>query len=322
MKFSRFLLKFFLCVTLIYSVHMSGQTLLPINYHQSNTAILYNPAAWNTDILKYSFLPTHAIGIQFRKQWLGIDAAPQNYFLGYDLMKPKNMIFGLGILKETFGPYDEMTFATRVAYRKFVSSKSFFSIGFQAGFTNLKYDPSDFRIEQISDQILINNGSNSSVNLGAGISFSSNLSLKSNFTIGVGLLNIATVNLSDKDILSKIPIISFHSQYFKFFSEDYDKLSYIECKLVSRITYQLIMDHNISFKYQYKGLIGLTPGIRIGQGNDFALNAVHLDLNLPLGNFIKKDKIGFDLNYSFEYSLNNIKSISTQSHEIGLAFLF
>ncbi len=175
--------------------HACAQSLLPVNYNQSNTAILYNPSMWNTDILKYPFLPNHSLGVQFRKQWIGVNAAPQNYFLGYDMMKPKNVIFGLGILNEGFGPYNTFSFSTRVAYRKFINSKSFFSLGFQGSFGSQKYDPTDFNIAQLQDQIIGINESNTNLSIGAGLSFSNNISTKSNLTLGLALMNAATINL-------------------------------------------------------------------------------------------------------------------------------
>ena len=122
MKSSKFYnLIFTLACVVLCSNHAYTQSLLPVNYNQSNTAVLYNPAAWNTDILKYAFLPSHSLGLQARKQWVGIEAAPQNYFLGYDLMKPKNMIFGIGVLNDEYGPFNTFSFSTRIAYRKFVN---------------------------------------------------------------------------------------------------------------------------------------------------------------------------------------------------------
>ncbi len=323
MKSSKFYnLIFTLACVVLCSNHAYTQSLLPVNYNQSNTAVLYNPAAWNTDILKYPFLPSHSLGLQARKQWVGIEAAPQNYFLGYDLMKPKNMIFGIGVLNDEYGPFNTFSFSTRIAYRKFVNEKSFFSIGFLGSYSSQKYNPANFSIAQANDLIVGNSDLFSNISVGTGLSFSNNISTTSNFTIGIALMNAAKVNLGKKAIGPNVPVISFHTQYFKFYSEDYKRLSYIEIKTFSKINYQFLLDQDVYFKYQHKGLIGFAPGFRIAYSDKFALTAFHFDLGLPIGNYFAKEKFSIDLNYSFEYPLNNIKSISTQSHEIGLAFLF
>jgi len=225
-------------------------------------------------------------------------------------------------LNDEYGPFNTFSFSTRIAYRKFVNEKSFFSIGFLGSYSSQKYNPANFSIAQANDLIVGNSDLFSNISVGTGLSFSNNISTTSNFTIGIALMNAAKVNLGKKAIGPNVPVISFHTQYFKFYSEDYKRLSYIEIKTFSKINYQFLLDQDVYFKYQHKGLIGFAPGFRIAYSDKFALTAFHFDLGLPIGNYFAKEKFSIDLNYSFEYPLNNIKSISTQSHEIGLAFLF
>lgn len=295
---------------------------LSISYFSNNNPELFNAAAWNTDVLKYSFIPKNEFFTYYRSQWTGIDLGPKYLGCHYNYLSKDNIIIGLGIIHESFGPYSSSNVSGQYAYRIQLKNNSFISGGGSIGFNFYGYDPSSIAPRELPDPIAETKENTFGLTFSPGLFYTK--SLKNDLTINFGLSyqNAISFLFTSKNDLKSLASFVFHCSLFKFMNSGYSYLSYYEISFIHRRFKSISDDTDISFKYQWNGYISFKPGLRFGTIDGFNLHSLHLDFGIPLSNSFKNSKYGIDLNYSCEIPLVKFGGELGLSHELSFGILF
>ncbi|MBL7824479.1 MAG: type IX secretion system membrane protein PorP/SprF [Saprospiraceae bacterium] len=295
---------------------------LSISYFNNNNPELFNPSAWNTDILKYRIKTSNQLFAYYRSQWTGLDLGPKYLGAHYSHLSKYNTIIGLGIKQESFGPYTYSNLSSQYAFRIEFKNNAFISAGGKASINFYTYNPNKIKITDPDDPIAESNENYIGASFSPGIFYTK--SYKNDITLSVGASYDNWINLlfisNENQVISKSYLI--HGSLIKFLTTGYDRLSYYELSFIYRQWYKLTNDINLSFKYQWKGYLSIRPGIRFGTIEDFNLHSFHFDIGLPISNLFQKNKFGIDINYSSDFPLQKNVSQFGLSHELSIGWLF
>ncbi len=295
---------------------------LSLAYFNNNNHQLYNPSAWNTDILKYPFIPKNDFSSFYRSQWTGFDLGPKYFGCNYNRIAFNSVLVGIGIIDESFGPLSYSAISGHYAYRLKFKNYSYLSAGGAVSLNFNNYDPTKISIRDLNDP-LAEIGYNS-----VGMSFSPGLffttSLKNDVTLSLGLSSENMVNLDFSEIKNIKPVTTLliHGSIIKFLNYGYVQLSYYEFNLSYRRFKNLSDDFDMSMKYQYKGYLSLKPGFRFGILDRLNFHSLHFDIGIPLSNLFHGKNVGIDINYSSDFPLLKNAVQFGLTHEISFGILF
>ena len=310
-----------LILWIVISFKSNGQQ-LSITTQTNNIPELFNPSAWNMDVLKYSFVPRNEFFSYYRSQWTGFDLGPKYFGGHYNHIGANKVISGIGFIHESFGPLSSSNISGQYAYKLKLNSRSFISGGLGLGLNFNGYDPTKITIRDQDDPIAENSENTFGLTFTPGIFLASSTKKDIAFNIGLSFNNLVSLLFSKSNDIKALGVLIFHGSVTKFLSKGYNNLSFYDISLVHRQYKAISDDTDISFKYQWKGLVSLKSGFRFGLVNEFAAHAVHFDLGIPLSNSLKLNKKGLDLNYSCELPLGQNGSYLGLSHEFSVGFLF
>ena len=266
---------------------------------------LYNPSrVGETDFLR--------IRGAARLQWIGVDNAPKSFVAAADIpwvFGSHRVGAGVNVLQESIGLFRTLLVNAQAAYQlKFL--KGTLSLGLQAGYYNSRFRGSDVYIPDDDDyhqpddpSIPKQDLSGNSVDLGLGISYSTNI-----FHVGIAAQHLS----SPKIRLERQGSESSESQRF-------------ETELPR--TLYLSSGGNIALK---NTLFVLQPDILLA--SDFSDFSAALSLRTTYNNFLSfgvgyrwNDAVSlmvganfrnFFLGYAFDYPTSDISKVSSGSHEI------
>jgi type IX secretion system PorP/SprF family membrane protein len=256
------------------------------------------------------------VKMNLRKQWLGIDNAPQTVFLTvntpilhqYD-ENANNSHHGLGlqIVSDKVGLLNNTSFLANYAYHLKVNEKGKFSLGIGAGVNkyNFANENNTFDLMNTPDPSIGNVGDvgKASFDLNAGMFY-----YTSNYFIGVSAMQLMPSKIEFKTNANsniegrKVPHLFFYSGYNFRLNQDFEFSPSILFKYVTPSPIQA----DINAKLKYKNFIwgGLNLRLKEGYGILLGVNANHY----------------FYFSYAYEKPTTNLKTLSTVSHEITLGF--
>lgn len=314
-------IKILLFVFILISIEIRAQQ-LSLTTFQNNNPELFNPSAWNNDILKYSFVPKNEFFSYYRSQWTGFDLGPKYFGCHYNHIGDNKVISGIGFIHESFGPLSSSNILGQYAYKLNLNNRSFISGGLGLGLNFNGYDPTKITIRDQDDPIAENSENTFGLTFTPGIFLASSTKKDIAYNIGLSFNNFVSLLFSKSNNIKALGVIIFHGSVTKFLSKGYNNLSFYDISLVHRQYKAISDDTDISFKYQWKGLVSLKSGFRFGLMNEFSAHGVHFDLGIPLSNSLKLNMKGLDLNYSCELPLGQNGSYFGLSHEFSVGFLF
>ncbi|NOT37859.1 MAG: type IX secretion system membrane protein PorP/SprF [Saprospiraceae bacterium] len=311
----------YLVLISILLIRLNGQQ-LSLSTFQNNIPQLFNPAAWNTDILSYSFLPNNQFSIYYRSQFIGLNLGPKYFGGHYDHFSNNKVIFGAGINQESFGPLTSTNVSGRYAYKIKLNNWSFLSGGLGMGFNYNGYNPSKITIRDPDDPLAENSENSIGMVFTPGAFISSSGKTDITYVFGASYNNLVSLLFSKTNNIKALKAITIHGSITKFLSPGYKKLSYYNLSFVYRQNLNISDDTDVSFKYQWNGLISLQSGFRFGTFNKLAAHAIHFDVGIPMTKILKLGNRALGINYSCDVPLGNPVNGVGLSHEISFGFLF
>ena len=230
-----------------------------------------------------------------------------NYWENYTASKSHHGA-GLIFLNDKTGLYNQFTAKITYAYHVGLTPRINLAVGFGGGIQQISYDKSRATPQDNTDPLLI--VSNSSLNkmkqdLSAGLWLYS-----SAYFIGLGARQIIPQKITFLDNAATgesllIPHIFFSAGYRFLIGEDINALPSAMIKYVYGTTTKPQLDINL--KLQYQDLVWLGGGYRLQDGFT-ALIGINLGHTVNVG-------------YSYDYTINPLRSFSNGSHEFIIGFL-
>ncbi|MBK7245476.1 MAG: type IX secretion system membrane protein PorP/SprF [Saprospiraceae bacterium] len=160
-----------LILWVVISFKSNGQQ-LSIATQTNNNPELFNPSAWNTDMLKYSFMPKNEFFSYYRSHWSGFDLGPKYFGGHYNHIGDNKVISGIGFIHENFGPLSSSNISGQYAYKLKLNNRSFISGGLGLGLNFNGYDPTKITIRDQDDPIAENSENTFGLTFTPGIFFS------------------------------------------------------------------------------------------------------------------------------------------------------
>jgi type IX secretion system PorP/SprF family membrane protein len=279
------------------------------------------------------------IKMSARDQWVGLDGAPQTFYLtiqgpigkkdykttatsyhvpgenprgnayweNYTASEPHHGV-GLTIVNDKTGLYNRFTADITYAYHLGLSARTNIAAGFSGGITRIGYDRSKAQFADPNDPVLMSNASEINrikPDIGAGIWLYS-----ADYFIGLSAQQIIPqkVNFTDDANYEGgklIPHIFATAGYRFLMTDDINAVPSIMFKYVNGSPTNPQFDLNI--KLQYRDLFWLGGSYRLKDGY-----AAMIGLNV--GNT-------FNVGYSYDYTITQLNTVSRGTHEIIIGFL-
>jgi type IX secretion system PorP/SprF family membrane protein len=232
-----------------------------------------------------------------RYQWVGIEGAPHSYNLAIHApVSSKNIGIGFTLITDEIGPLRNTYFTLNYAYRLMINEAWTLSMGLKAGFNNFYLGLSDVTVNEVSDPNFYNDTRKMfAPNAGAGAYL-----YNKDFYFGV-----AAPKLFETKIESGTKDENNLKRHY-FIVSGYEFYLNPELKLKPSTAVKIVEGAPISvdltslFVFRDRFIVG--PSYRFGDALGIIFD-VQLSRQLTLG-------------YSFDYSVNSLRSYNKGSHEI------
>jgi type IX secretion system PorP/SprF family membrane protein len=265
---------------------------------------LINPAYATSDFNNFN------VGLSHRQQWIGMDGTPQttSAFTHYAINDFNELGFsffndniGDGVLKENKLSVD-------YAYILNLNNYNKLSFGIKAGFNMLNVNFNNFDLEsgnQYSDDLFALNQSRFYPNIGTGVFY-----YTKNSYLGLSvpnMLNSAYFKKTDNIYSKSSEEMHYYFSGGYVFESRRDNLKIKPSFLAKSSNYgKLSLDLSVNALFNEKFELGMSYRLK---------SSVNL-----LTNFAVNDNLR--IGYSYDYSLTNLSSFNTGSHEIVLLYDF
>ncbi|WMX16116.1 type IX secretion system membrane protein PorP/SprF [Aureispira sp. CCB-E] len=271
---------------------------------------------------KLSFNPAYAgakssflLSAIYRKQWVGINRAPQTITLnGHGAVLKKKLGLGLSLSYDEIGFSNRVNIETSYAYIIRFKNESFLSLGLRGSmyYTQIRWDQADL-IDNFDAAIPQSTTSRILPNFGAGAYYQAK-----NWYLGLSVPHIF-VNEGDFNIVASNGAVEpeFTQHYYMMggFIFDLSKKVQVQQNLLLKyvVNAPLAIDINLSFVFVHRVLFGVTyrvgssisaivqiqvaPQLRIAAAYDYSTNALReynsgsIEMMMSYW-FIKRKKIG------------------------------
>jgi type IX secretion system PorP/SprF family membrane protein len=264
------------------------------------TQFMYNSLAINPayagadEVLSLTFVN--------RNQWSGVENAPSTQsFAAHTLIKNKNIGIGLTILNDKIGVHKNLTALTNYAYHINLSERTSFSMGLQAGVTNLKSDYASL-LGNSNDPKLTRSINETVFGFGAGVYFKS-----PRFQLGLSAPDLLSKVVRVNDTLSinirRINLLAV-SRYRFTLSESFEMEPGVMVKYFPDLPVSL--DLNLNFIYRKVITAGLS--YRGNESIDFLLR-LQITPQLQFG-------------YAYDYPIKYAAELSSASNELMINYQF
>lgn len=252
----------------------------------------------NFDHAKLSFNPSFAgnsgridILVLARQQWLGYDAAPSTQLISIDTDLGKIGGIGLSVVNDKLGNERSVNIRLNYAYRYYFTRNSSLAIGIAGGMVNSAFSAIDFVYEEFDPNGIYNDVVLYMPDLSLGLSY-----VHDYFSLGLSYRKIYPS--TNKEVQFEAP--DYYHAYADF---NYPLTS--EINLIPRLHWHSTLDANILDAgiigvYQQKLYAGLSYRL-----NDALIGLIGYEINKKL-----------TLGYSFDFTLGELKSYNSGSHEI------
>jgi len=252
----------------------------------------FNPA--------YTYSQYNYAGVlAFRKQWTGIDGAPQTQLINFNKSIKNNFAAGINLMNEKIGAQKNLSISPSFAYKLKFNKKNSLVFGLNGTITSYEINYNNLRVIDPDDVAKAENIKNQVYNFGSG--FKLNLD-KSFVAFSVPLIlnnkisNISTVNSTQS------------KHYFLFAGTTFHPNKKYEYKPLLLLKYAedspLSIDAKLELLYKKKLLLG----VLYRYNNSFSLN-IGLVANKQIS-----------IVYAYDYAFNQISPHVSGTHEISLKF--
>lgn len=304
---------------------LQAQQLPLFTQYRENLGII-NPAAPNTNFLIQQ--KTTAVGASYRKQWLGVDNAPETQLLRYEHIEAYNgksfsPLYGAYLMRDITGPLG-MT----GLYGKFGAAltgdaeEGGLSAALSAGLVAYHLDVSKVKVVDEGDVVASGRSTKLFPDVGLGVYFWKKLSGRGFFdedmiTAGLSAPQVLGLNLKfksdDNTAYTTRRIQHFYGQFSWLHSIE-DNETFIEPSLWVKYVPNAPLNVDINVRYQMVPAFWIGLGSSTG-GNFHAEAGVNLGENAGLNGLLK-------LGYGFDYSYTRIGPFAGSTHEINLTYAF
>ena len=244
------------------------------------------------------------LSLQFRRQWSGIDAAPVTQLVSTHSRLGDQLGIGAFIYNDVAGPSRNTGINLGLSYRTKLNDKVHLSFGLAGQLFQYTIDNSTLTTDQPGDlSIEALGGSNLIPDAAAGIMLKGEA-----FTLGISATNIFN---SQQDLFDpSMPLFNSMERTFylhgRYRVGDLEKTSF-EPYLLTRAIQQGVLQFDVGLRAFFRDKIFLGAGYR------FESAAIAL-AGIKFGQF--------DLSYSYDLGLDQLKDHHTGSHEILLGYRF
>ena len=260
---------------------------------------IINPAYTTNDLGTLNF------GALYRSQWKNAVGAPKtiNFFAHAPLSTKIEM--GISLISDNIGDgaLKENNIYADFAYILKLDDKSNLSLGLKGGITTFETNFNGFMLPEFQDDTAFNqNLNNTFPNVGAGAFYH-----RSNFYAGLSIPNLLTSkHLENKDGINRIGSENIHlfltSGYIYELNSELKIKPAVMAKMVQGAPITMDVSLNVLFNNRFEG--GLSYRLEDSVSAMFNISVVPA---LRLG-------------YAYDYTLSNLSSYSSGSHEIFVLF--
>lgn len=288
---------FIILIFLILAISLFGQQ-FPIHTNYLFNKVLYNPAVTGTN--GYSSLQA-----SYRNQWTGLKGAPTTYLFSGDT-KLNSIPLGLGgyVLSDITGPMNYTGFSGTVAYGVKVSENGILSAGFSLGMYRLSLN-SSFNAQSVNDNTLIQAQQGKWMpDAGIGVYYYNSTGLYAGLSVPQVFQTKAVFDGSSNSTyqLKRVLNLLIGKRF-----EITDIIS-AEPSILIRAASPSILQADIAAKFHFYDKFWIGGSYRT-QDAFTALAGIRL-------------KNSFDIGYAYDFTVSNLKSQSSGSHEVMLAYRF
>jgi type IX secretion system PorP/SprF family membrane protein len=265
----------------------------------------YTQYMYNMNILNPAYAGsqgTLSIGLLGRTQWVDLAGAPKTMTAAIHAPVGRNVGLGFSIIADEIGPVKEQNVFADFSYTLEMNDEARLAFGIKAGVTFQTIDFLRLSIDQQDDPLFSNNLNKTSPNFGVGAFYYTD-----KFYAGLSMPNMLETRYFEK----QNGIISEASENMHYF-------------LTSGYVFDLSTDVKLKPSVMLKAVSGAPLSI------DFSANALIFD-KFELGlswrvedavsgmmNFLVTPDIR--LGYAYDYTLTNLGSFNTGSHEVFLLY--
>jgi len=244
---------------------------------------------------------TMTANLMARKQWFGLEGAPQNYqFALYSPINKTMMSVGGGLIYEQYGINKFYGLNTNYSYLVRISPVTFLSMGVSPGFSisQVGYNSLDLS-HQNDPYFIVPNQTVSNLNVSTGVYL-----YTPSFYLGISIVNL--VSIGDYANNNELETVLDSKKYY-FSAGYYFKLNkYFGIKPSALMHYQ-------------KDLNNLSTGVQLIYNTTLGIGVVYNNQGW-MSNMLKfQISENFGVAYSFDYTIG-ANAINRNNHEISMSF--
>lgn len=279
--------------------------LIGFSFAQQSPNWIWNSMNWGGVNPSQHGLNQYAeVAMGFKRQWMGFQGAPTTMngtiSLPFNDRKSDDAMFGVGLntLVEKTGPFTFANATIEGAVNIQTNNEDRISLGIGFGLIQVGYDPSSVTTN-LQDLIITRFSSNSYPLLKVGMSYKTK-----NALLGVYVNDLVPSTWNEVGENSSLRTEwGLYYRYFITLNQDWFLLPTVKVSEVfySPVNYEILLRLNYNYRFH----------IWLGTHN---LNALHLGLGIRI-------KEVFTLNYLFENYPSVLKSVSLNSHSIGIKYI-
>lgn len=281
-----------LVVLVLLSGRLLSQQMYQFNQFLFNEMIL-NPAATGSS-------PCNTLVLDFRKQWLGMEGAPQTQNISFGGTIKKGSALGGTFYNDVAGAFRMTGVELDYAFHLFRDKKQYLSVGIGPSIMQYAFDGSGFKTELTNDPAFNGGFTNLLFDLATGIYYKNNY-----FLVSLGAKNL------------------FESTIY----EGINSPNRLVRNLYLGTSYNIIMGTNTRLEPSlFLRSIG-KPTPQIDYSLKLILNhnywfGIGARMNDALIAFAGFDYKNFTLGYGFEHTTSSLRAFNTGSHELVLRYKF
>ncbi|MEP7264281.1 MAG: type IX secretion system membrane protein PorP/SprF [Bacteroidota bacterium] len=272
----------------------------PVQSHYMFNGLLLNPAYAGTKEYVSS-------AMMYRKQWVGLDGAPSTQTLSiHGPLKSKKVGLGLYLLKDKIGVTSETDLYGSFSYQLPMPDGKF-SFGMQFGMNYFKSDLVNLRYWDPQDQVFIYNSySNVLPNVGVGAYYYEPL-----FYAGFSVPSLISYNKNERfSVKSDTVIYQYNRRYL------------LTAGYVIETERDFKLKPSFLIKYEKGGPMQFDLNMNVLINDIFWVGASYRSSDAIVALIEYQVNRKFRIGYSYDYTLNKLRTYESGSHEIMIGYDF
>lgn len=290
---------------------------LPLFTQYREQAGIINPAAVHADYFLYEH--NVAFSGSYRRQWVGLDAAPTTQTLQGQYMYTERGAFGWiaggYLVNDQTGPTGFTGAYGRLA--GIISDDPYFSglsFGLSFGAVQYRVNVNEIRLRESNDILTADNQAKLFPDFGLGAYYYTQLN-DNHVYAGVSIPQVFGLNLDFKDETGEFSI-----QRVRHF--------YGQLGMYAYLAGERFLEPSVWIKYTANAPVNVDFNLRYQMQSDFWLGTglstagnFHLEAGYLIRDFLSNDS-NFKIGYGFDYSFTSFGPNAGTTHEINLAYTF